>query len=83
MTVTKSADPEPRRFPTSREINLAIDTLRRAGLDAQAMRLLTMWNASRLVEAAQRVGTHEELGNLFVGLSPCVERDGSDVSFSE
>ena len=59
----------PRCFPaTSREINLAIELLREAGADPQAMRLLAIWNAHRLVEAAQRVETNEELRNLFTGL---------------
>lgn len=68
MTVTKSPDPDPARAPTSREINLAIDTLTRAQADHNALRLLGIWNAHRLVESAQEAGTHEELSNLFIGL---------------
>lgn len=59
-----------RRAPTSREINQAIELLRDAGADDQALRLLDIWNAHRLVERAQTVGTHEELSNLFAGLRP-------------
>jgi hypothetical protein len=80
MTVTKPDDDSPRLLPTSREINLAIDTLRRTGADPAALRLLETWNAHRLVERAQTARTHEELANLFVGLPPL--KHGSDASFS-
>lgn len=59
----------PRRVPaTSREINLAIDLLREVGADVAAIRLLDIWNAHRLVEAAQTVTSTEELQSLFSGL---------------
>lgn len=67
MTVTRSV---PDREPTSREINEAIELLKRAGADAQGLRLLNIWNANRLVEASLRVETHEELRNLYAGLKP-------------
>jgi hypothetical protein len=61
----------PCNWPaTSREINQAIELLREAKADPQAVRLLEIWNAHRLVEAAQRVETNEELRNLFAGLKP-------------
>jgi hypothetical protein len=66
MTITRSET--PTREPTSREINQAIELLRSARADEQAVRLLDIWNAHRLVEAAQTVGTNEELRNLFTGL---------------
>lgn len=78
MTVTKAEDDPTDRLPTSREINLAIDTLRRTNADPAALRLLEIWNAHRLVERAQAVSTHEELVNLFVGL-----KNTQDVSFSK
>ena len=56
------------RPPTSREINEAIEIPKDARADPQAVRLLDVWNAHRLVEAAQRVETNEELRNLFTGL---------------
>ena len=69
MTVTESADHPQHRPPTSREINRAIELLKRAGADHNALRLLDIWNAHRLVDMAQTVQTHEELANLFVGLA--------------
>lgn len=68
----------PRRKPTSREINQAIELLRDAGADPQAMRLLGIWNAHRLVDAAKVAATNEELRNLFTGLkapSPASVKD--------
>lgn len=58
----------PYAGPSSREINVAIETLRRAGLEAAPMADLDRWNAVRLVEAALKAPTHEALRNLFVGL---------------
>jgi hypothetical protein len=78
MAVTESKSEFPNRPPTSREINVAIDTLNRAGADHNALRLLEIWNAHRLVERAQSVSTHEELANLFVGLN-----NAGKTSFSE
>lgn len=74
MPATK--DEPPPRSPTSREINLAIDTLNRADADPDAMRLLSIWNAHRLVNRAQQISTYEELANLFTGLPPT--RHGTD-----
>jgi hypothetical protein len=64
----------PDRLPTSREINQAIEVLRDAGMMDSIMRTIDLWNAERLVSASQRVGTHEELSNLFVGLRPIEPR---------
>lgn len=69
MAVTESADHVQHRSPTSRQINEAIELLKRAGADHNALRLLDIWNAHRLVDRAQQAGTHEELANLFVGLA--------------
>jgi hypothetical protein len=69
MAVTESADHVGDRFPTSRQINEAIELLKRASADHNALRLLDIWNAHRLVDRAQQVSTHEELANLFTGLS--------------
>jgi hypothetical protein len=60
----------PQRGPTSREINQAIEVLREAGIPDSCLRTLDLWNAARLVEAAHRVETHEELANLFAGRKP-------------
>jgi hypothetical protein len=77
MTVTESADHKPRRSPTSREVNEAIEMLKRAGLSDAMLGDLENWNRRRIVERALEAGTHEELANLFVGL-PKPETDFSE-----
>jgi hypothetical protein len=62
------------KAPSSREIHGAMAVLRRADADSQALRLLEIWNARRLVDAATRVSTHEELSNLFIGLPSAGKR---------
>ena len=71
---------QPNRPPTSREVNEAIELLRDAKADAQAVRLLDIWNAHRLVDAAQQAGTNEELRNLFNGLRPMTRAQSAGLT---
>lgn len=56
------------RPPTSRDVNTAIEVIRRAGAADELMAIIDLWNAARLVDAARSTETNEELRSLFAGL---------------
>jgi hypothetical protein len=68
MTITTSEPASAKPPPTSRQINEALETLKRARVPAGQMTQLQIWNADRLVEAATGTQTNEELRSLFAGL---------------